>query len=72
MLLVLAKTIPDSLNRGKETQTAIQGTFSIFLAQLDKAREGERGKQACHRCDSFVYTQDSYIRSIHFVGVKWS
>ena len=71
VLLVLVKTIPDTLNRGKETQMAIQWSFSIFLARLDKAREGERGWQACHRCDSFVCTQDSYIRSLHFVGVKW-
>ena len=27
--------------------------------------------QACHRGDSFVLTEDSYICSLHFVGVKW-
>ena len=35
--------MPDTQNHGKETQTVIQWSSSIFLAQLDKTREGERG-----------------------------
>ena len=41
VLLVHLKAIPDTLNHGKETQTAIQWSSSIFLVQLDKTREAK-------------------------------
>jgi len=74
-LLVLVKTIPNTLKRGEETQTAIQWSSSIFLPHFDEAREGKRGYkviQACHRGDLFVCSssKDSYfyIYSLLFVG----
>ena len=36
VLLLLVKTIPDTLNRGKETHTVIQRKSCSFLVQLDK------------------------------------
>ena len=72
VLLVLVKTIPDTLNRGKETQTAIEWSSSIFLAQLRRqSTRRQKWIQPCHRSDSCVCTKDSYIWSLHFVGVKW-
>ena len=40
--MVLVETIPDTLSLGKETRTLIQLSFFIFLAQLDKIRDGKR------------------------------
>ena len=43
MLTVLAETIPDALSLGKEIRMVIRLSFSIFLAQLDKIRDGKGG-----------------------------
>ena len=43
MLTVLVETIPDALSLGKEIRMVIQLSFSIFLAQLDKIRDGKGG-----------------------------
>ena len=41
VLIVLVKTIPNTLNRGKQTQTAIQWlSSSIFLAQFKPLTPG--------------------------------
>ena len=39
----IAETIPDTLSLGKETRMLIQLSFFIFLAQLDKIRDGKGG-----------------------------
>ena len=43
MLTVLVETIPDTLSLGKEIRMVILLSFSIFLAQLDKIRDGKGG-----------------------------
>ena len=43
MLTVLVETIPDALSLGKEIRMVIQLSFSIFLAQLVKIRDGKGG-----------------------------
>ena len=66
VVLVLVKTILDTLSHAKEIQTTIQLSSSVFLAQLDKIRAGKsRYKHV------IVFTKASYICSLHFVGVKW-
>ena len=62
--MVLVETIPDTPSLGKEIPMMIQLSFSIFLAQLDKMRDGKGG--LLHVI--VVCTKDSYICSIHFVG----
>jgi len=64
--MVLAETIPDTPSLGKEIQMMIQLRFSIFLAQLEKMRDGKGG--LLHRGDSFVCTKDRYLCSIHVFG----
>ena len=66
VLLLLVKTIPDTLNRGKETHTVIQRKSCSFLVQLDKTWEGKGGYKHV-----IVGTNDGYICSLHFVGEKW-
>lgn len=39
--MVLVETIPGTLSLGKESQMKILLSFSIFLARLDKIREGK-------------------------------
>ena len=41
--MVLVETIPDTPSLGKEIPMMIQLSFSIFLAQLDKMRDGKGG-----------------------------
>ena len=41
--MVLVETIPDTLSLRKETRMLIQLSFFIFLAQLDKIRDGKGG-----------------------------
>lgn len=41
MLTVLVETIPDTRSLGKGTRMVLQLSFSIFLAQLDKIRDGK-------------------------------
>lgn len=43
VLVVLVETIPNTLSLGKEIRMVIQLSFSIFLAQLDKIRDGKGG-----------------------------
>ena len=43
LLMVLVETIPDTPSLGKEIPMMIQLSFSIFLAQLDKMRDGKGG-----------------------------
>ena len=66
VLLVLVRTIPDTLNRGKETQTAIQ--FFHFPGAVGQNERRQMWIKAYHRGDSFVCTKDSYICSLHFLG----
>ena len=63
LLMVLVETIPDTPSLRKEIPVMIQLSFSIFLAQLDKMRDGKGG--LLHVIA--VCTKDSYICSIHFV-----
>ena len=41
--MVLVETIPSTLSLGKEIQMMILLSFSFFLAQLDKMRDGKGG-----------------------------
>ena len=41
--MVLVETIPDTPSLGKEIPMMIQLSSSIFLAQLDKMRDGKGG-----------------------------
>ena len=41
--MVLVETIPDTPSLGEEIQMMIQLSFSIFLTQLDKMRDGKGG-----------------------------
>ena len=76
VLLVLVRMIPDTLNRGRETQPAIQWSSSIFLAQLDKTREGKSGfKHATavtRSCAWKTVTFVVYILSVEMVQQKRS
>ena len=62
MLTVLVETTPDNRSLGKEIRMVIQLSFSIFLAQLDKIRDGKGGlphviavtRSLVRRIDTFV------------------
>ena len=67
--MVLVETIPDTPSLGEEIQMMIQLSFSIFLTQLDKMRDGKGGSlHVIAVTRSFVRRVRSYICSIHFVG----
>ena len=65
VLMVLVKTIPDTLSLGKGIRMLIQLSFFIFLAQLDKIRDGKGGLlHVIAVTHSFVRR---IVHSVHFV-----
>ena len=68
MLLVLVRTILNTLNDGKGDPVK----FFHFPGAVRQSMRRQKLIQAPHHGDSFVCTKDSYICSLQFVSVKIS
>ena len=69
VLLVLVKTILDTLNREKRNPNGDSVKFFHFLGAVEQNERRQMWIKAYHRDDSFLCTKDSYICSLlHFVG----
>ena len=71
--MVFAETIPDTLSLEKETRMLIQLRFFIFLAQLDKIRDGKGGLlHVIAVTRSFVRRIVTLILQYTLCAWKWS
>ena len=68
VLVVLVETIPNTLSLGKEIRMVIQLSFSIFLVQLDKIRDGKGGLLHVIVVTHSMVRRIVTFCSIHFVG----